>query len=321
MAGTSALHGLENECKHVAPSDGEFRGRLRFHQSWYRRYILGLSPGPNPQAGGELYGSMLTVSDGERGYNFLTDEIHRFAEQRLSVGKGAIEPDRLRRNMLSSQPMCFNLFGPLHADLDLATRLISTLPGVPDGLKVRGVQVECDGEGLLGDHTAFDAFVEYELEDGDLGLIAVETKLTEPFSPKEYPAKRYADWFARDDGWWIPGSETDFPNPQINQLWRDHLLAFAVLRRSAGRYKEAFCAVISHDLDEGCPDAIKAYREKLTEAGQATLLEWPLGDIFSSWHPSAATRQQSDWLSALRLRYVDVSASDLAWNKYREKQR
>lgn len=321
MAGTPAPHGLENDCKHVAPSDGEFKGRLRFHQSWYRHHALGLSPGPNPQAGGELYGSMLTDSDGQRGFNFLTDEIYGFAAQRLSEGEGAIEPDRLRRNLLSSQPMCFNLFGPLHADLHLATRLISTLPGVPRGLKVRDVQVEYDGEGLLGDRTAFDAFVEYELENGDLGFIAVETKLTEPFSQKEYPSKRYTDWFARDNGWWLPGSETDFPNPETNQLWRDHLLTFAVLRQSPGKYKEAFCAVVYHDLDEGCPAAIKAYRRKLTEAGQATLLEWPLGKILSSWHPSADTRQQSDWLSALRLRYVDVNASELAWSKYREKQR
>lgn len=321
MAATQVFHGLENDCKHVAPSDGEFRGRLRFHQSWYRHHVLGLPPGPNPQAGGELYGSMLTVSDGERGYNFLTDEIYRFAEHRLSVGKGAIEPDRLRRNLLSSQPMCFNLFGPLHADLDLATQLISTLPGVPRGLKVRGVQVECDGEGLLGDKTAFDAFVEYELENGDLGFIAVETKLTEPFSQKEYPANRYADWFSRTNGWWVSGSETDFPNPEINQLWRNHLLAFAVLRQSPGKYKEAFCAVVSHDLDRGCPAATKTYRGKLTDAGQATLLEWPLGKILSSWHPSAATRQQSEWLSALRLRYIDLNASELAWRKFCEKQR
>jgi hypothetical protein len=57
----------------------------------------------------------------------------------LAQGSGVIEPFRLLRNMLSSQPMCFNLFGPLVYDAALATRLLRVFPklGVAQVLQVK----------------------------------------------------------------------------------------------------------------------------------------------------------------------------------------
>ena len=73
---------------------------------------------------------MLTHADGERGLNFLTPHIFEVAKRRLAIKKGTIDPFRLFCNMLSSQPMCFNLFGPLVDDLELATHLVQLLlPG------------------------------------------------------------------------------------------------------------------------------------------------------------------------------------------------
>ena len=42
---------------------------------------------------------------------------------------GAVEEFRLMRNMLSSQPMCFNLFGKLALNHDMATDMVRTLWG------------------------------------------------------------------------------------------------------------------------------------------------------------------------------------------------
>src|SRR5271167_32634 len=98
-------HGMEPDCRHTAPSDDHFTGRMRFHQSWYRRHVLNLPPGPNPAAHGQLYGNMLRAEDGNRGFNFLSEAIYRCAEDRLAENKGAVEPLRFRNNLLSSQPM------------------------------------------------------------------------------------------------------------------------------------------------------------------------------------------------------------------------
>ena len=207
---------------------------MRFHQSWYRRHVLGVPPGPNPAARGQLYGNMLRPEDGARGLNFLNEAIHQVAEARLGEGEGAIEPGRLRNNLLSSQPMCFNLFAILSLDLDLASKLILLLPGVQPDIRVTAVRIEHapPKESHLDDRTAFDAWIEYEAPNRR-GFIGIETKLTEPFSQAEYPFTRtgYSRWLQKPGWWWRPGSETSFADQQYNQLWRNHLLAFAMLRR------------------------------------------------------------------------------------------
>jgi hypothetical protein len=121
---------MESNCKHIAPSDEQFTARMRFHQSWYRQHVLGLPPGPSPRADGALYGNMLCEKDGAAGWNFVTSAVHAFAEDCYAKDPTHIEPRRLRNNLLSSQPMCFNLFAPLALDLNLATQLVAALPGL-----------------------------------------------------------------------------------------------------------------------------------------------------------------------------------------------
>lgn len=68
----------EPDCHHLSPSENRkssFTGRMRFHQSWYRRAVLGLNPGPNPNARGKIYGNILKAEDGWQGKNYLTPEI------------------------------------------------------------------------------------------------------------------------------------------------------------------------------------------------------------------------------------------------------
>ena len=65
-----------------------------------------------------FYGNMLTVDSAARGLNFLSADIFELARQRVARGSGAVEEFRLMRNMLASQPMCFNLFGPLALNHD-----------------------------------------------------------------------------------------------------------------------------------------------------------------------------------------------------------
>jgi hypothetical protein len=108
--------------------------------------------------------------DGEAGRNFLTQEIYEVALDRITQGSGAVEKYRLLHNMLSSQPMCLNLFGPLVRDHDLAKYLLATL--VPERIsEVTRVEIEWAPQpatDYLNDRTAFDAFIEYRTENGQL---------------------------------------------------------------------------------------------------------------------------------------------------------
>ena len=213
----------EPDCRHLSSSDdrkSSFTGRMRFHQSWYRKTVLGLDPGPNPHARGVLYGNILKVEDGWEGKNFLKPKIFRQAQERFPKALNIRKPNRLYQNLLGSQTMCFNLLGPLNSS-NIATRLMRLLPGFPQDATVTGILFEHapSKEHHLNDLTSFDAFVSYERSDGRKGFIGVETKLTEPFSQRRYEFDdRYAQWMNREDWWWKPGAELDFLNTSFNQL-------------------------------------------------------------------------------------------------------
>ena len=311
---------------HVAPSDNGFKARMRFHQSWYREHKLSLEPGTNSSASDKnaLYGSRLTVADGEAGHNFLSDEIASVAKEHLKDDEGSASEkaqSRLLCDMLSSQPMCFNLFGPLVLDLELATRLVRALRGVPDDLEVIRVALEYAPEpaaDYLDDKTSHDAFVEYRRPNGDLGFIGIETKLTEPFTQHVYPfSQRYSRWENEPGWWWVRGAADEhFTVKQYNQLWRNHLLTFSMLNQEPPAYSEAFAAVLYHDDDESCPKAMTKYREHLRAESHATLLDWPLSHVLEEWKKLLETSKHHAWFADFRLRYWDLDGSQMAWDVY-----
>lgn len=306
----------DKPCHHMSPGDDDFTKRMRFHQSWYRVHVLRLPPGPNPAAGGALYGNMLREEDGRAGWNFLNAQVHASVEARLRQDPRGLEAGRLRNNLLSSQPMCFNLFAPLAGDHALATRLMRALPGLPEDLEVTGIRFEYapDKESHLKDNTAFDVWVEYVLPSGARGFVGIETKLTEPFSRARYEfSERYLRWKRHSDWWWREGAEASFADQRFNQLWRNHLLAFAMLHQDDSRYTHGYCALVHHEGDSGCDQAVQAYRQLLRPEAAHTLLVWRLGDLMERWTSQDLARAHREWINAFRLRYLDLGASRHAW--------
>jgi hypothetical protein len=292
---------------------------MRFHQSWYRHAVLGLEPGPNPNARGMTYGNMLREEDDDQGGNFLTREIFGYAADRYPELGKAREASRVRRNLLSSEPMCFNLFGPLKSDPDLATRLMRCLEGFPADATVIDVRFEYapDKAAHLDDGTSFDAFVIYERPYNVRGLVGIETKLTEPFSQDYYTfSERYSKWMAEADWWWKAGVEDRFSELSFNQLWRNHLLAYSILRQPAPDFQEGYCAVVYPTEDTDCSKALATYKTLLTENGITTLLDWPLATIVSSWEQALNGKEGHDWITQFKLRYLDLEASENEWQSF-----
>ena len=122
--------------------------------------------------------------------NFLTEDAFKYAQMRTNPENKktyeTIEKDRLFNNLLSSQPMAFNLFCPLRQMLDesreIATKVIkAVLPDYPIH-KVTKVELEFIPKNYLeltGDKSAMDAIIGFEDEQGKGGFIAVETKYSE----------------------------------------------------------------------------------------------------------------------------------------------
>ncbi|MEZ4266748.1 MAG: hypothetical protein R3F39_10250 [Myxococcota bacterium] len=293
-------------------SDNGFTARMRRHQSWYRASVLNVPCGTGPQpASTSAYGNMLRSDDGQRGLNFLTPEIHRVALERLEDRTGVIEPFRLLHNMLSSQPMCFNVFGPLVRDLKLATRLMQTVPGLQVG-EVRDVRIEFapqPASEYLGDRTAFDAFIDYRRTDGTRAFLGIETKLTEPFSAKHYDSPDYRRWMKGAGSPWRADAQDQADAVRHNQLWRDHLLAMALRDHRGSPYEHGTLVLVRHPLDRSCERVVDGYRRLLVD-GDQTFVDYPLDRLVAGWRQVEAGEACTRWLADLEKRYLDLHASE-----------
>jgi hypothetical protein len=293
--------------------DSTFQARMRHHQSWYRANVLGLPYGAGPGAAGRPLGNMLTPADGAAGRNFLDGEIASLATARLAEGTGTIDRYRLMHNMLSSQPMCFNLFGPLASDLEFATQLLA--PVVPDGVsQVTRVAFEWapkPAAEYLGDRTAFDAFIEYRTNDGRLCAVGIETKLTEPFSQQNYDGELYRRWMRSNTTTWRDGVSDRVQAIGHNQLWRDHLLAMALRHHPASPYANVRLLLVHHPGDSDCAAIHGGYRALLQEQCDS-LQVMALDELIAKWSERATTAKQRGWLRSFRTRYLDLHLSETA---------
>lgn len=289
--------------------DGRFAARMRLHQSWWRAHELKVPCGVGPtRSSTSRSGNMLDETAAAAGLNFLTPEIFAVVRRRLAEGQGALEPFRLLHNLLSSQPMCFNLMGPLVGQPERATRLVRALVG-DEVARVHSVAIEWAPEPAanhLNDRTAFDAFVDYERPDGSRAALGIETKLTDSFSQRPYDGANYRRWMPAVDGPFRPDAHGELPMPRHNQLWRNHLLALSLRQRSFP-YAAVHSAVVLHPHDDDGASVVASYRE-LLQPGDVTFQAWTLEQVIAAFERTAVEDEHA-WLHAFRRRYIALEAS------------
>ena len=293
-------------------SDTQWRAEYRRLQSWYRETVLEVSPGADQR--NVTRASMLREEDVERnpGLNFLDDDIAKYAVERAGQVKdegGTIDRDRLMRNMLSSMPLCFNLFGYLRRHPGEAAQGLSAALGL-DIDEILDVVVEWapDPVAHLGDRTAFDAFVRYRTSDGRRAFLGVETKYTEPFSPKPYDSERYDDITKKSASGFKSGAEDHLRESKTNQLWRNALLVCSVRSNgvsgdSPDEFDDGHVVVLSCEGDRGAERAIEGLKEQLHEPS-SLLRAATYEELMSKFADMANLRS---WASEFRRRYLDLS--------------
>jgi hypothetical protein len=283
-------------------SDSARTSRYRALQSWFRQTRLGLPPGRDRR--GRIVSSMLSAEEVSRrpGLNFVTPEAADYAAQRagkvLRAG-GTLDEDRLRRNMLSSMPMCFNIFGSLRTDPNLPA-LLSEVYAL-DISSIEGVECEWAPERTahLNDRTAFDAFVTYRDSTARRCFLAVETKYTEPFSQKEYDSLLYRQVTA-GSGYFREGASEYLMGRATNQLWRMAMLAASMLHRS--EFDSGSIAVLSLADDRHARVAVDGVRAQVIEEDFVK---------FASLEELAERAGQHDglrgWATEFAVRYLDLT--------------
>lgn len=172
------------------PDTTDFKRRARLHQALWREkmvYPIGFQPMvAQPGEGSRALGSRLDPAFARgSGANFLDARIRRAVAERLAhpERRQPLDENRLQAELLSSMPMCFNFFGPLHADLALADRAVHAWWPEVRG-RVCAVRFEWSpGRAIPGrfleNRSAFDVAFELALPNGSRGILGVETKYHE----------------------------------------------------------------------------------------------------------------------------------------------
>lgn len=256
---------------------------------------------------------MLRAEDATAGGNFLTDEIYQIAEARIAEG-GTVEPFRCRHNMLSSQPMCFNLIGPLQARPALAAAFVHAATGTEVEVETGGVRIE-DSPGHLGDKTGLDASIRYRTVDGRRGVLGIETKLSEQFSPKNYgidskPAYRRYSQASRSP--FDPAQLELLTDSRWNQLWRNQLLCEAIADQEQRELADQL--VLFPDDADGTAALVTEYAGLLRRDG--AVVARTLAEIVDPLRQAAKEADRA-WLEGFRVRYVDLQLSRRLYDAWR----
>ena len=247
--------------------DGEagWRQMLRATQSTWREQA-GLAAGADRH--GEPLGSALTSHDAEAGRNFLTDTIWERVQSDLQHAAAAAPPkpvlrrDRLLGNLLSSQPLCFNLF----AELDTRTgrRLITKAarllwPGVVD--QITKVEFEWspgrDDKAFLGNRSAFDVALFHTTPDDGTGVIGIEVKYHEDLTGTAGDLRARAVEVAEAAG--IDATKPKYQQGRLNQLLLDHLLALSIGQHPEQPFGRARFVLLYPAANPACARATAEY--------------------------------------------------------------
>lgn len=253
------------------PNDTRFRSCARLLQAlWREDRDLPIGYHITPDNKRRKLGSRITNAAGQVGSNFLTPAVAALVQREViyrEVG-ALIDEQRLRTNLLSSMPLCFNLLAPLKLDLRLATRLLHLVCPTLDLHRVTSVLFEHSPgravEAFTGDGTAFDALITYETVQGNTGFAAIEVKYSEAgHEPSPRIRPRY-DEIASTSGLFVdPLSKVLRANP-LQQIFREHCLAQAMLMRRV--YDEGIFIVIAPRLNQPMQGAIRVYEAHLNRS-------------------------------------------------------
>ena len=236
--------------------------------------------------------------------NFLTPTVRKVVREEVcNPAKAAdklYDRRRLFSNLLSSQPLAFNLFAHLKTNLPLASKVFDDLLRKRCSLRVTGIEFEhSPGRGdprYTADRSAFDVFVTYEDPQKGKGFVGIEVKYHEDMSQSPSRHNPRYDEVAAAMGCFKDECLDRLGRKPFQQIWRDHLLAGSLLL--AGEFDEGRFVFLSPQHNEACNKAVAGYLDCLSD--ERTCEYWTLESIVEAIGDN--TRQP--WIKKLSDRYL-----------------
>lgn len=286
----------------LVSSDNPFQRRARLLQALWR-IEQGLPAGER-RPGVPLGSRIAHTHAVSTRVNLMTPAARDAAVRALDAmhaGSGArIDEDRLWANLLSSQPLAFNLFAELRVDLDLASRVFRRLwPGRVDVVSLVDFEYSPGRGSMLytADRTAFDVYVEHTTPDGGRGFLGIEVKYHEALG--EPPARhrpRYES-LARQMRCFRTEALPALRRAPLEQIWRDHMLAGSI-RLASSSWTSAVFVMLYPEDNAACASAVQQYRAAL--ADETTFDARTLEQIVDA----ISAETDAPWVDAVRSRYL-----------------
>ena len=286
-----------------------YQRKLRLLQShWRTRKGL-----PMKSDGDKARGAELPIPEAkETLVNYLTPTIREVVRREVKGPKSrgkSFQPPRIYNHLLSSQPLCFNLFGELAEDLDLASQVLNDMS---KGRVSRVTTIEFewspgrDNPRYTDDKSAFDVYVTYQNATGLRGFLGIEVKYHENLEEKgENYYRPHYDEVAAAMGCFheehldrlrqVGCRRVD----GLQQMWRDHLLMGA--HRQEDGFADACSVFLYPAVNTTCETAVAAYRQCLSD--DRTFEAWTIESFVSCLRQ----RTDAEWVQLFYDRYLDLS--------------
>jgi hypothetical protein len=289
----------------------DFQRHARILQSMWRTeqgYPIGEHVGPN---GSRPLGSRLAMPWAKETLaNYLNETIRQVVRAEVLDGEASrgkvYMPPRIFDDLLSSQPLCFNLFAELQQNPALATAALHVL--APDRIaRVTGIQFEHSPgrgeEGYTDDGSAFDVYVEYRTPLDEVGFAGIEVKYHEDLKDRPACHRPRYDQIAEQMGCFRRECLASLKSKPLQQIWRDHLLAGSMLER--GDFEDGFFVFLYPRDNPHCARAASDYQDCLLD--RDTFVVWTLEEV------TGAIQQctQAVWIDRFADRYLNFAKIDV----------
>lgn len=256
-----------------------FKKTARLHQAQWRddkRLPMGTQPiQAKPGMKTRKLGSRIPFFEDEdkRLSNFLGDPIRTAVRHRVNNPEKyqTLKTDRLYCDLLSSMPMCFNLFGWFHGDssgLQQAIRMLwPNAPGTVKEMRFEWSPGRRD-PAYLGNQSAFDIALEFALPGDGKGVIGVETKYHEHCKAEKEPKGERRDRYAKvakASKAFKPRALESILGKDLQQIWLDHLLVLSMLQHESGDWKWGKFVLVYPSKNSSYASAAHRYQALLAD--------------------------------------------------------
>lgn len=243
--------------------------------------------------------------------NFLSEPVRQVVREEvldpLRSRDKLFGAPRIFEDLLSSQPLAFNLFATPSRDLSLASRFIAHLTQ-ESGLRVTAIEFEWSpgrrDPRYTGDRSAFDVFVRYDDSQGRSCFLGIEVKYHEALVDKPALLRPRYHELATAAAWFRADAQPQLTTKPLQQIWRDHLLAASLLQ--ARDFARGAFVVLHPGANTRCTSVLSDYRACLCNCN--TFLTWTLEDAAVALKLAGAP----ELADSLVDRYLDLSKIDRA---------